>query len=172
MPLNPMNMALLMRANRAIAGGRPGDAAPLFAQLAQNTAASNHPRRSANFHAMAANAFADSGAEQPALEHARSALQLFLQYQMNERVSTFYGNITRKLNDRGMKGSAAQLEKEFGEQMKKLPPAPAAAPAQHHGTLPTNCTKCGAPIHSAEANWVDADTIECEYCGVLIRSVQ
>jgi hypothetical protein len=165
-------MALLIQANRAMAGGKPGEAAPLFAQLAQHMEANQHPRRAGIFHAMAANASADSNSEQVALEHARAALQAFLQYQMNQRASMFYTNITRKMNEHGMKGSADQLEKEFGGQVRKLPAAPAAGAAQHHGVLPTNCTKCGAPIHGNEANWVDENTIECEYCGVLIRSGQ
>jgi len=171
-PLNPANMALLVQANRSMAGGNPGEAAPLFAQLAQNMETNQHPRRAANFHAMAAHAFADSNSEQGALEHARAALQLFLQYQMNQRTPMFFTNITRKMNDRGMHGAADQLEKEFGGQVKKLPAAPAADKSLHHGVLPTNCTKCGAPIHSNEANWVDENTVECEYCGVLIRSGQ
>jgi len=171
-PLNSVNMALLIQANRAMAGGKPGDAAPLFAQLAQHMEANQHPRRAANFHAMAANAFADSNSEQGATEHARAALQLFLQYQMNQRTSMFFTNITRKMNDRGMQGAADQLEKQFGGQVKKLPAAPAADKTTHHGVLPTNCTKCGAPIHGNEANWVDENTVECEYCGVLIRSGQ
>jgi hypothetical protein len=171
-PLNPVNMALLIQANRAMAGGKPGEAAPLFSQLAQNMETSQHPRRAANFHAMAAHAFADSNSEHGATEHARAALQLFLQYQMNQRTPMFFANITRKMNERGMHGAADQLEKEFGSQVKKLPAAPAADKSVHHGVLPTNCTKCGAPIHGNEANWVDEDTIECEYCGVLIRSGQ
>lgn len=171
-PLNPANIALLVQANRLVAEGKPGDAAPLFAQLAQNMEASQHPRRAANFHAMAAHAFADSNSEQGATEHARAALQLFLQYQMNQRTPTFFTNITRKMKERGMKGAADQIEKEFGDQVKKLPAAPAADKSVHHGVLPTNCPKCGAPIHGNEANWMDENTVECEYCGVLIRSGQ
>jgi len=151
-PLNPVNMALLIQANRSMAGGKPGEAAPLFAQLAQNMEAHQHPRRAANFHAMAAHAFADSNSEQGATEHARAALQVFLQYQMNQRTSMFFTNITRKMNERGMKGAADKTT--------------------HRGILPTNCAKCGAPIHGNEANWVDENTVECEYCGVLIRSGQ
>jgi hypothetical protein len=164
-------MAILIQANRLMAGGKPGEAAGLFAQLAQTMEANQHPRRAANFHAMAANAFADSHAGPAALQHAQAAMQLFIHYQMNQRTATFYANITRKMNSQGMQAAAAQMEKEFGAPVQQLPAAPATAPTQHRGVLPTNCTKCGAPIHGIEANWVDEITIECEYCGVLIRAV-
>jgi hypothetical protein len=167
-PLSPARMQILNQANRLLAAGQPGQAAVMFADLAQQLEASNHPRRAANLHAMAAHAFADSSAEAPALTHARAALTLFIQYQMNQRTPVFYANITRKLAAKGLNGAAEQLKKEFGAQVGPLP-APTAPPAGH-APLPTNCTKCGAPVRSDEASWVDANTIECNYCGSLIRS--
>jgi inorganic triphosphatase YgiF len=163
-------MALLVQANRWMAAGRQAEAAGLFAQLAQHMTANQHPRRAAEFHAMAAHAFADSHSEQNATEHARSALQMFIQYKMNRRTMMFFANITQKMNALGMHGAADQLEKEFGGQVKQLPAAPAAERTARHGMLPTNCTKCGAPIHANEADWVDDNTVECDYCGALIRS--
>jgi hypothetical protein len=49
---------------------------------------------------------------------------------------------------------------------------PASAPTSQprHGSLPTNCPKCGAPLHGGEVSWVDATTAECEYCGAAIRA--
>ena len=167
-PLNPAQLQLLSQANQFLAGAQPGQAAPLYARLAGAMETSKHPRRAANLHAQAAHAYADNNAEQSALAHARSALNLFIQYQMVRRTPVFYANITRKLNAHGMKTAADALAQEFGGKVGALPAAP-AAPAQH-GRLPTNCPKCGAPLHASDATWVDADTAECDYCGVSIRA--
>ena len=168
-PLPPAQMQILNQANRFIAAGQPGQAAPLFAKLASTMEASNHPRRAANLHAQAAHAFADSNNEASALMHATAALTLFIQNQMVGRTPVFYANITRKLNNKGMKNAVEALAKEFGSKVGSLP-APGQPAAGKRGLLPTNCPKCGGPIHGDDANWVDANTIECDYCGVMIRA--
>jgi len=166
-PLPPAQMQTLSRANQLLANGQPLQAAPLFAELADQLQASNHPRRAANLHAQAAHAFADGQDGPNALAQARLALSLFLQYQMVRRTPVFYANITRKLNAKGMKDAADALMNEFGSKVGSTPAA--IAPPAGHGRLPTNCPKCGAPVHGDEAEWVDASTAECVYCGSLIR---
>jgi hypothetical protein len=167
--LTPAQLQALNQANQLAAGGQPSLAAPLFAQLAVAMETGNHPRRAANLHAQAAHAYADGQDEPDALTQARSALRLFIQYQMMQRTPVFYANITRKLTNKGMKNSAEALVKEFGLLVGGMPvPAPAAAP---HGSLPTNCPKCGAPLHASEATWIDPNTAECAYCGASIRAV-
>ena len=54
-----------------------GQAAPLFAKLAEVLASAGQPQRAANLHAESAQAFAESHNEAPALAQARSALNLF-----------------------------------------------------------------------------------------------
>ncbi|MGB8214476.1 MAG: hypothetical protein WCE68_13040 [Anaerolineales bacterium] len=167
-PLGPGQLQALNQANQLVANGQPALAAPIFASLASAMEKENHPRRAANLHAQAAHAYADSRQEQPALAQARTALNLFIQYQMNQRTPMFYGNITRKLTNHGLAGAAQALAQEYGGRVGAIP---AAAPApKHHGALPTNCPKCGAPLHSNEATWIDDITVECAYCGVSIRA--
>ncbi len=168
-PLGPLQLRKLNQANQLLAGGQPAQAAPLFAELAAEMETSDHPRRAANLHAQAAHAFADSQDGQAALIHARAALTLFIHYQMVRRTPVFYTNITRKLTNQGMKTITETLEKEFGSRVGPMP-LPGNTPAGQHGQLPTNCAKCGAPIHGNEASWIDASTVECDYCGALIRA--
>ena len=163
-------LALLQQANRLMANGKAGQAAPLFAQLAAQMEATNHPRRAANLHARAAHAFADSDAGQMALGQARSALNLFIANGMAPRTPMFYSNITRKLGKRGMQNAAQSLQQEYGGRLGAAVAQPAAAPARHRGSLPTSCPKCGAPVHGGEANWLDDNTAECDYCGALMRA--
>jgi len=167
-PLGPIQMRTLSQANQLVAAGQPAQAAPLFADLASEMEATNHPRRAANLHAQAAHAYTDSQDGPAALIHARAALTLFLQYQMVRRTPVFYANITRKLTNKGMKNASEALVKEFGSRVGPILAA-VTPPAGQHGLLPTNCPKCGAPIHGDEANWIDSSTVECDFCGSLIR---
>ena len=167
--INPSQLQAMNQANQLVASGQPILAAPIFTQLASAMETSNHPRRAANLHAQAAHAYADGLDEQDALAQARRALSLFIQYQMVQRTPVFYANITRKLTNKDMKNSAEALAKEFGPVVGGMPvPAPSAVP---HASLPTNCPKCGAPLHPGEATWIDANTAECAYCGASIRAV-
>ncbi len=166
--LSPSQRQTLQQAQNFLSSGQPGEAARLFARLAESLNLSNRPRRAANLHAQAAHAFADSHNESAALTQARAALTLFVQNRMAPRIPVFYANITRKLANRGMPGAAEALAKEFGARVGALP-APVTPPAEHATRLPTSCPKCGAPLRSTETHWVDADTAECAYCGALVR---
>jgi hypothetical protein len=169
-PLGPAQLAMLQQANQLLASGQAAQAAPLFAQLAAQTESAQHPRRAANLHAQAAHAFADSRAGQAALGQARSALNLFIQNQMTPRTPVFYANITRKLRNKGMAVAAQSLEQEYGSRIGALPAQPKAATPKRRGALPTSCPKCGAPVRARDANWIDDNTAECDYCGALLRA--
>jgi hypothetical protein len=168
-PMNPNQMQSLTQANQLIAGGHPGQAAHIFDNLANDMETSAHPRRAANLHAQAAHAFADSQNEKLALDQARRALNLFIQSQMVNRIPVFYTNITRKFNNKGMNSAEKTLKSEFGSKVGVMPQNQPPT-VSHKGHLPTNCTKCGAPIHKEDINWVDDQTVECDYCGSLIRA--
>lgn len=140
----------------------------MFTTLAQELEAANHPRWAANLHALAGHAFADSQNEQQALDQSRAALTMFLQYQMLRRAPVFYANITRKLAAKGMSRAADALNAEFGNKVGPVPTS-AVPGAGQRARLPTNCPKCGGPIHGSEANWIDPNTVECDFCGSLIR---
>ena len=166
--LGASQIEVLAKANQMVANNNSAGAAPLFAELARELD-TPHPRRAANIHARAAHAYADSGNEQLALVQARTALTLFLQYQMVNRTPVFFANITNKFNNKGMKNSASALQNEFGNRVGPVPPQPAQGQVRR-GTLPTNCPKCGAPVHGNEATWIDNQTAECDYCGASIRA--
>lgn len=162
---------VLAKANQMAGAGNPAGAAPLFAEVARELDAPR-PRQAANLHARAAHAYADAGRPQMALEQARVALNMFIQYQMVVRTPVFYANITHKFNNKGMTGAATALQNEFGGKVGSLPAQSqgSARPNVRRGVLPTNCPKCGGPIQSDSVSWIDNRTAECEYCGTPIRS--
>jgi hypothetical protein len=166
MTLTPPQLEMLSQANQFIANQQFGQAAPLFAELARQLEVGQHPRRAANLHAQAAHAYADSGDATQALAQARAALNLFIQYQMAQRTPVFYANITRKMTQHGMTDAVANLKAEFGSKIGTLPAQQAAVV---RGLLPTTCPQCGAPVRSDEVIPVDANTVECGYCGALLR---
>jgi hypothetical protein len=163
-------LANLVRANRLMSDGKPLQAAPLFAGAAQAMPAVRHPRRAANLYARAAHAFADGGDAERALANAKAALALFLQTNLTIRAATFYTTITSKLAARKMNAAVAELQKEFGPRITALPTTPRPLPPLRRGILPANCPKCGAPVHTEDATWVDENTLECEYCGAFIKN--
>jgi hypothetical protein len=75
--LSPYQRQVLGQARQLAAHGQPGQAAPLFAKLAEVESA-DHPQHAANLHAQAAQAFADEQRGPAALVQARAALNLFL----------------------------------------------------------------------------------------------
>ncbi|MFZ1040693.1 MAG: hypothetical protein WCA79_20945 [Anaerolineales bacterium] len=166
--LSASQIEVLAKANQMVANGNSAGAAPFYAELARELDVP-HPRRAANLHARAAHAYADAGNEQLALAQARAALTMFIQYRMLNRTPVFFTNITRKFNNKGMKNSASALQNEFGNRVGPMPPQPAPGSAKR-GILPTNCPKCGAPVHGDEATWIDNLTAECDYCGAAIRT--
>ena len=169
--LTAAQIEVLAKANQLAGNGNPGDAAPLFAELARELDVLR-PRQAANLHARAAHAYADAGSAQSALMQARTGLSMFIQYRMADRSPMFYSNITRKFNNKGMKGAATAIQNEFGGKVGTLPPqtqSPVRS-AVRRGTLPTTCPKCGGPVHVDGASWMDNQTVECEYCGTAIRA--
>jgi len=168
--LGPGQIQILSQANRLIAEGHPGEAAQLFANLAQQMEATNHPRRAANFHAQAAHAYADDQDEGNVLVQARRALTLFLQYQMVQRSPRFFANIERKLRARNMPNAADTLQTEFGQQVGSLPQPPAQPQVPGQQRLPPTCSQCGAPVRGDEIEWINQYSAECIYCGSIIQT--
>jgi hypothetical protein len=168
--LGPVQMQVLSQANRLIAEGHPGEAAQLFADLAQQMEVSNHPRRAANQHAQAAHAYADNQDESDALAHARRALTLFLQYQMVERSPRFYANIERKLRARNMGKAADALQDEFSKLVGSLPQPQVQPQAPGQQRLPPTCPQCGAQVRGDEVEWINQYSAECIYCGSVVQT--
>ena len=168
--LTPEQIETAVKANHLLSAGRPSEAAPIFARLAQEMEDSQHPRRAANLHAQAAHAYADSQNGSSALTQARAALSLFIQYKMVNRAPQFYTNITKKMTQRGMTKEVDLLNHEFDKRVGELPAQVSQGRVGVHTTLPTACTQCGAPLRRDEVEWVDDQTVECGYCGALIKT--
>lgn len=156
----------LGRANHLLEQGKPGQAAKLFAQLAQGAENTGHPRKAANLYAQAALAFADAHADADALNQARIALNQFIQLEMDERATTFLSNITTKLRSNGKASIAETLEREFSDKIDTS----ASAEPELRKRLPAKCPQCAAPVRTDEVDWIDDASAECAYCGAVVQA--
>jgi hypothetical protein len=163
--LRPSEQQRLDEANQLYKDGKPGQAAPLFARIAEVLTANRQAQRAANLHAQAAQAFAESSNESAALTQARSALNIFLKLKMDKRTQYFYTSFSKELTRRGMNHTAETFAKEFAARVSRTASAVSSAAAR----LPANCPQCGAPVRIMDAQGLDASKIECVYCGTPIR---
>jgi hypothetical protein len=170
--LQPSEQRRLEEAERLWEAGKPAQAAPIFAKLAEVLTSAGQPKRAASLHAEAAQAFAQSHNEAPAMLQARAALNLFLQQRMDQAAAFYYKAINSDLTEHGLKNAAVTLEKEFIYRINypsaQLTPQAVPTPPPV-ARLPGNCPQCGAPVRLGEAKRVESDTVECAYCGSLIQ---
>ncbi len=169
LPFNAEQRLALGNANEWMVQGKPGRAAPIYAILADAMLRIDYPRLAANLYARAAHAYADARDEQATLNFARKALALYAQYSKAHRFLIFFTNITRKMTTYGMSAAELALQSEFGSQISPLSGTPLSVRPRRSQLLPTNCPQCGAPLRAEQADWVDEDTIQCNYCSSLIR---
>lgn len=169
-PLAAAKLNRLMQANQLMRQGDPLQAAAIFSETAAELNQRNHPRLAANVYTRAAHAFVEGGNADAALGSARQALLLFTQHGMDERASMFSANISRKMSERGMSAAVEKLQQEFGARTAPGPGTSPRASQPGRGILPTNCSRCGAPLHPEDITWLNENTFECAYCGSQVRS--
>jgi len=171
--LQPIDQQKLEQAERLFEDEKPGQAAPLFAELAEKLT-HTQPKRSASLHAQAAIAFVSSRNETDTVAQTRKAMRMFRQLNMTQAASFYYNKIIDELNDRKMTKAAKVLVDEFSAQIvlpdANLQPKPEQAFHEETGPrLPSLCPQCGAPVRSDEGRWIDGSTMLCMYCGTPIH---
>ncbi len=78
------------------------------------------------------------------------------------------------LRGSGYNDEAAKIEQWLQKTLQphgefSAMPVSSRSEEERHPLLPTACPTCGAPLYPQEVDWVDALTVECNYCGNLIR---
>jgi hypothetical protein len=162
---SPIEQALV-QARRQIRAGHYARAGMILSELARGAEALGRPKIAAELHSRAAHCFIDGGAEPSGLVESRAALRVFRNLGLTERYARFLGNILRKLQAHGMTSGIGMLRTEFDGAEVAHPAAPTPARSLH---LPEACTQCGAPLRGDEVEWVDAYSVECNYCGAVVQ---
>ena len=156
----------LVQARRQIRAGHYARAGIILAALAREAEALERPKIAAELHCRAAHCFVDGGAEPSGLSEARAALRVFRNLGLMERYARFLTNILRKLQAHGMLSGVGMLRTEFDGV--DVPQLVQATPVRNL-RLPEACSQCGAPLRSDEVEWIDAHSIECNYCGAVVQ---
>lgn len=186
-PRRPLAAAALQQletANRLLAAGRFADAAPIYAQLASGAEANNMPRRAARLHLQAARCLAEVRDSQNMLQHSRAGLALLINSGLFEQAQRSYARLIQELHAHGMQTEAAELQRQFQEQLGSPEVnlgQPAPSPISTQGKprrLPAKCPGCGAPVRADEVDWITPDAspnapatesaAECPYCGSVL----
>ncbi len=115
-----------------------------------------------------------------ALERAKQALRLFVRGGRVGRIPPVLSKMTAALRKKGYDAQADQLEQEAAQALEEmglsLDEARQRTPqvtdqfTLKRGTLPVQCSGCGAPLVPDEVEWHDAHTAECPYCGTVAKA--
>ncbi len=175
-PLTPRARRALIRANRLMDSGRFAQAATLFGRLAKEATRRGLLVRAANLSLQASRAHFAAEDVDAALEYAENGLRLLVREGHTGRAPRVLSKMTSALREKGYHAQADQLEQEIAQELEavglSLDEARRQAPqaTERRGSLPANCSGCGAPLLPDEVEWHDAHTAECIYCGAVIKT--
>jgi hypothetical protein len=165
----------LIEANRLFAAGEYVRAALLFEQLALSA---RRPRNAAHLFVQAGRAHLLAGKVGQAMLFFRRGLNLLAERRRWRSAHHLGQSVIQELRERGHTQQADELtawlngqpapELDEGEPdvpIARQPVAPVRPPR-----LPTKCPSCGGAVDPRDVEWVDDSTVECDYCGSLIRA--
>lgn len=163
---------LLLRANRLFSDGKYYDAAKLYEKLAVG-AYDRHLPRAPMLFMQAGKSLLIAGKVEKGMALAQRGLGLLADQKRWRELYQFGRRSVNVLNELGHKEQAAGLE----EWLKALLPEdqePVMRKEQltkeEMRVFPVSCPACGARVHPDEVKVIDKATVECSFCGSLIRS--
>ncbi len=162
----------LNRAHQMLAAGDFEAAARIFSELAELAESRGIPGRAAQLHLQAGRARLELGDGPAALLHAREALGLFLANGNYQRAAQALPRILHEFHVRGFEAEADALEAEARKHFEQAgQPFGSAAPSapRRRGSLPAHCPYCGGDLRPDEVEWLDENSVECDYCGSLVK---
>lgn len=174
-PLPPRVRQALARANSLMADGQFAEAANIFGHLSEEAKQHGMLVRAADLALQASRAHFATADVEAALEWAKQAVRLFVRGGRAGRVPLVLSKMTAALRKKGYDAQADQLEQEAGQALEEiglsLDEARQRIPqvTEERGTLPAQCSGCGAPLVPDEVEWHDAYTAECLYCGTVVK---
>lgn len=172
----PQQAALraLRRAHRLLETGQYAQAYPALTRLADGAAEGGRPLQAATLYAQAARArieMAAPGAANAAIDAAalgQRMLRLLVGAGRPARAQALLARLIQALESKGYRAQAVALRAE-GRAL--LGGSGAGAPDRaSQAVLPAHCPSCNAPLRADEVEWLDAGRAECAYCGSVVRA--
>jgi hypothetical protein len=148
----------------------------MFEELSEEAKRRGMLVRAADLALQASRAHFSTDDAEAALDRAKEALRLLVRGGRAGRVDRLVSRMTAALRQKGCDAQADQLEQEAAQALaevglsldevrQRLPQV-----AERRGSLPAQCSGCGAQLVSSEVEWHDADTAECLYCGTVVKA--
>ena len=75
------------------------------------------------------------------------------------------------LRGHGFNAQAGVLEKEATQRLAAVGMTLHAMPGLGSRSLPPTCPQCAGPLRSDNAEWIDATSVECPWCGSTVKTV-
>lgn len=173
--LGPMLHPALQRLRLAHARREAGDdlsAAHEFHNLAERGEAEGIPR-SVQMYVLAGQCFLLAGQRDRGLSDLRSSLEAAARFGQLPRLAASAPRIAAELRATGLDQEAdafLKMLESTGQKPQAAQPSPPLVP--NLTRLPPKCPSCGGTIHPGEAEWVDPQSIVCDYCGSVVQAAQ
>ena len=158
-------------AQALMAQGRFEDAAKLFSQLSGEAAQRGMIRPAGHLAMQAARAYAQAGKGDEALNQARRALDIMLNAGSPLQAARATPRAIAFLRGYGFAAQANALEQEATKRLAKVSLTLQAMPMGAGQSLPATCPNCAGPLRSDDAEWIDATSVECPWCGSTVKAV-
>jgi len=156
----------LDHANQLFDSGKYDDAGDALAELAELAETHQRPKRAAQLHHRAYQAYLKANDGDNALAQAREAIGIAVAGKPRKAIQIAQQMIA-EMQAAGFKEEADVITKEINGKLAALGLSLATAEAAPPESKPdrkliSNCPKCGARLR-----WMDDDEVECEYCGTI-----
>ncbi|HTP08083.1 MAG TPA: hypothetical protein VMP08_07530 [Anaerolineae bacterium] len=158
-------------AQRLMAEGKFAAAAAEFDQLGQQAVQHGMIRPAIYLALQASRAYAQAKRGNEALAQARRALDLILNAGQPARATRAIPHAAAVLRANGFTTQAVALEKETAQRLALFGLSVQDLPQSSTHSLPPTCPQCAGPLRSNEADWIDAATAECPWCGSAVKAV-
>ncbi len=162
-PVHP----LFAEANRCLEMGDYSGAAERYEQLAMAA----RPRNAGHLFVEAGRARLLAGQVPAAMLLFRRGLDVLAAHGRWIAVHRQGERVIRLLRDHKQNPQADEIDAWLrGQPAAAQAPAVSAPAPEHPPRLPLKCPACGGTLDPRDVEWVDAQTVECDYCGSLVRA--
>jgi hypothetical protein len=156
-----------------MAQGKFADAGKLCLQFSDQAAQGGFIRAAVNMALLGTRAFIQGKLPDDALNAARRALDLIMNAGKPQRATRAMPTIIAVMRANGFTAQAATLEKGATARLAKANLKLGQPFGQAQGeaaSLPSSCPNCGGALRSDNAEWIDATSVECPWCGSTVKT--
>jgi hypothetical protein len=158
-------------AQRLMAEGHFVEAANLFAQSSEEAIGHGLIRPAGHLAVQAARAFAQARQGDAALAQGKRALDILLNAGNPHQAARLIPHAVAFLRAQGSGTQAAALEKEATQRLAALGLSLQIGGPIANRSLPASCPNCAGALRADEADWLDATSVECPWCGSTVKAV-